>query len=130
MRVLVVDDYPDTAQAACRLLSVLGHEARAAHCGKDALAIVEELDPDIVILDLGLPDMSGYQVARELRSRQGKRPYIAAMTGWGTVTDRVHSHAAGIDQHVVKPADVERLTDIIANAQRRLEGVDDLPPRR
>ena len=116
MRILVVDDYPTAAQATCLLLAMLGHETRSASSGKDALAVATEFDPDVIILDIGLPDLSGYQVARELRLRPGKRPYIAAMTGWGTTSDRVQSLAAGIDQHVVKPADVDKMHHIIDSA--------------
>lgn len=120
MRVLVVDDYPGSAQASCLLLAMLGHEAHAASCGADALAVAAEFQPDIVILDIGLPDVSGYQVARELRLRGGKRPYIAAMTGWGTTSDRVQSLAAGIDLHLIKPADVDKVRLIITNALEHL----------
>jgi two-component system, OmpR family, response regulator len=124
-RVLVVDDFPDAARAAAMLLRLLGHEVATAHSGRDALAVAESFQPDIVILDVGLPDLSGYDVARELRQRQ-RTPHvhIAALTGWGQPSDRIHALAAGFDQHVLKPADATKLKAIIqlANEQARTRG--------
>lgn len=120
MRVLVVDDYPGAADVACVLLRLLGHESLAAMTGAQALERAATFEPDVVVLDLGLPDVSGFEVARVLRQRTGKRPYIAAMTGWSAPDDRVHSLAAGIDMHVLKPASADNLGKILAAAQRRI----------
>jgi DNA-binding response OmpR family regulator len=127
MRILVVDDYPSAAEIACVLLKLLGHESMGARNGAEALELAASFDPDIVVLDLGLPDQTGYEVARLLRARDGRRPFIAAMTGWGATEDRVQSMAAGIDLHVLKPASAENLTKIIAAAKQRLSdcGVPD-----
>lgn len=120
MRVLVVDDYPGAAEVACVLLRLLGHEPLAAKTGAQALDRAASFEPDVIVLDLGLPDVSGYDVARALRQRTGKQPFIAAMTGWSAPDDRVRSLAAGIDMHLPKPASADSLGKIIASAQRKL----------
>ena len=121
MRVLVVDDYPGAAEISCMLLEILGHEARHVLTGRDALACAAQFFPDVVILDIGLPDISGYDVARALReSPQGKDVYIAALTGWGQPEDRGRAVAAGIDQHFTKPASADKLRLMLAAAAKRL----------
>lgn len=121
LRVLVVDDLRDATEIMCVLLESLGHDARGAVNAADALQIAETLDPQVAILDIGLPDLSGYALARELRRRAGtKRIHIAAITGWGTSADRVHALAAGFDQHFLKPADERTLQQILDNAIRTL----------
>ncbi len=120
MKVLVVDDYPGAADVTCVLLRLLGHEPAAATTAAQALELAAGFDPDVIILDLGLPDQSGHAVARELRGRGGKRLFIAAMTGRSGTEDRVQSLAAGIDVHVLKPASAENLTKILDAAQRRV----------
>lgn len=118
-RVLVVDDYPDSAETTCTLLELLGHECRFAVCGQDALVEAARFEPDIAILDLGLPDLSGYDLARELRKRLAGRPlYLAAVTGWGQPEDRARALAAGFDQHFLKPADRAKLSMILELADR------------
>jgi CheY-like chemotaxis protein len=118
-RILVVDDYVDGAEVMCILLGILGHECRAAFTGRDALAQALVFEPDIVILDLALPDMSGYDVARELRRRGSIGPmHIAACTGWGDAASIARSVAAGLDQHIVKPIDRAKLSSVIKFAER------------
>jgi len=119
MRVLVVDDYPGAADVSCILLRMLGHEALPATTGAEALSQAALFDPEVIVLDLGLPDQTGYDVARTLRERPGRRPFIAAMTG-STSDDPARSLAAGIDLHVTKPATVENLTRILDAARRQL----------
>jgi len=117
MRVLVVDDYPDAAETACLLIGMLGHDCRAANSGNEALEEAARFDPEIVILDIGLPDMTGYEVARLLRERANGKPlHLAAVTGWGQPADRVRAYAAGFDQHILKPADAEKLKSILTAA--------------
>lgn len=119
-RVLVVDDYPDSAETTCTLLTLLGHECRYAVCGKDALAQTAQWQPDVAILDIGLPDVSGFELARELRKQLAGRPlYLAAVTGWGQREDRDKALAAGFDQHILKPADRATLAAIMELADRR-----------
>jgi DNA-binding response OmpR family regulator len=99
---------------------LLGHDARPARTASEALSLVDSYDPDVIVLDLGLPDSTGYDVARNIRSRNTRQPFIAAMTGWNAAEDRVHSLAAGIDLHVVKPACAENLERIIDAAKQKL----------
>lgn len=117
-RVLVVDDYRDAVDATCLLFTRLGHECRQATSGVRALEVAVGYDPDIALLDIGLPDISGYDVARELRQRYGNAIYLAALTGWGQPEDRLRAMAAGFDQHILKPATLRVLQDVIAAAER------------
>jgi CheY-like chemotaxis protein len=117
-RILVVDDYPSTAAITCTLLGILGHETCAACTGREALDRAAEFSPDIAILDIGLPDISGYDVARELRNVFAGRPlYIAAITGWGQPHDRARAYAAGFDQHLLKPVDATKLRELLRRAE-------------
>ncbi len=119
-RVLVVDDQPDCAEVVSVLLTILGHECQSAGSGSEALAQAEAFDPDVVLLDLQLPDVSGYEIARELRRRAGKRPlHIAAVSGSSTPEVRARAHAAGIDQHLAKPADAAKLKHVLYIADLR-----------
>jgi CheY-like chemotaxis protein len=118
-RVLVVDDYPDSAETTCTLLAMLGHECRFAICGKDALLEAATFEPDVAILDLGLPDVSGFELAAALRAQlSGKPLYLAAVTGWGQPEDRARAFAAGFDAHFLKPADRRTLAAILELADR------------
>ncbi len=115
-RVLVVDDHADTAELLATMVTWLGHDTRCAHSGADALKVARDFDPDLVLLDLQLPDVLGYELVRELRERPR---YIAAVTCWGRDEDRVRSYRAGLDQHVVKPIDLPKLRQILACAATR-----------
>ncbi len=116
LRVLVVDDFPDAADVTCVLLKILGYEAAAAPCGRDALDKSSTFDPDIVMLDLGLPDMSGIEVGRKLRQRCKKRVHLAAITGSPCLHLRGETRDAGFDQHVIKPTDRAKLEAIVSRA--------------
>jgi CheY-like chemotaxis protein len=116
-RVLIVDDHPDSAEASCMLLALLGHDASPATCGLDALAEVERLHPEVVICDLGLPDISGFEVARAIRTRHGSELYLASLTGWDQPAERARALAAGFDQHLIKPANVSCFRQIMAAAE-------------
>lgn len=119
-RVLVVDDYPGAADMTCALVRLLGCDAKPAGNATEALKIFESFAPQVVVLDLGLPDASGYEVAREIRRRGGgKQLFIAAMTGWAEPS-HVHSLAADIDMHIVKPASEENLGRILDAAKALL----------
>jgi DNA-binding response OmpR family regulator len=118
-RVLVVDDHPDSADASCMLLSALGYECRPAVTGENALAEVERFHPDVVICDIGLPDISGYDIARTLRSRHGSSLYLAALTGWDQPSARARALAAGFDEHLIKPANARALRAVMAASQQR-----------
>jgi CheY-like chemotaxis protein len=107
MRILVVDDNADTAKTLATLLRLHGYEADAALNGPQALKKVEDWPPDIVLLDLGLPRMDGYEVAKQLRQKITMRPLrLAAVTGYGQESDRLRSIQEGFHHHFVKPIDV------------------------
>ena len=108
-RVLIVDDHPGTTEALEMLLGLLGHKAHAVHRGADALPAARELDPHLVLLDISLPDINGYEVARALRDEYGRRTYLVAATGWGRPADRERAAAAGFDSHLTKPFELAEL---------------------
>src|SRR5690606_30218144 len=115
-RVLVVDDNPDAAESLEMLLRVLGAETRVAGDGEAALAAVRDFHPSIVLLDLGMPGMDGYEVARRIRERPDElgRPLLIALTGWGQPEDRRRTREAGFDDHPVKPVDLGVLKSLLA----------------
>jgi DNA-binding response OmpR family regulator len=129
MKILVVDDYPGAAFASRMLFELLGHECHEATTGSQALAALDSFDPDAVVLDLGLPDVSGYDIARQIRARpRAQRVFIAALTGWATSDDRVRSLAAGIDLLLLKPPTREMLELIVRSAaQRPVNGAGEGP---
>ncbi len=114
-RVLVVDDNMDAADMLVMMLQMFGHEVRAAYTGQTALETAVEYQPDVVLLDIGLPDMNGYEVARHLRQQpQTKDVRLIAMTGYGQDSDRQRSQEAGCEHHLVKPVDPQKLQDLLA----------------
>jgi two-component system CheB/CheR fusion protein len=115
-RILVVDDEEDAAQALVEILSLHGHEARRAPDRDGALAVAAELDPEVVLLDLGLPGVDGYQVARELRELLGRKPFLLALTGYQD--DRARLEEAGFDGHLLKPTDLAELFARLADPGR------------
>lgn len=119
LRVLVVDDQPDVVELLTMLLEQWGHRCRIAFSASEALLVAAEFDPEVVLLDLGLPDLSGYDVARDLRSRVHPDVVIAAITGWGREGDRVRAFAAGFDRHITKPATRAAILDVLATASFR-----------
>ena len=118
LSVLVVEDLQDVAESVAELLTACGHVVRVASCGVDALHAALTDPPDVVLLDIGLPGMSGWEVACRLRAQSsGKQPVVVAVTGCGTDDDRLRSADAGIDLHLVKPADPTTLTALLARVQ-------------
>jgi len=114
-RVLVVDDNVDAAESLSMLLSLEGHDVRVVHDGPAALREAASFEPALVLLDIGLPGLSGYDVARALRGDpRTTRAVIVALTGWGQEVDRSRSRDAGFDHHLVKPLDIEVLNRVIA----------------
>lgn len=114
-RVLVVDDNPDAAESLALLLRLDGHAVRVAHDGPTALAAVETEPPDVVFLDIGMPVMDGYAVARRIRQQPCLgQVRLVALTGWGQEDDRRRSQEAGFDAHLVKPADPRALQHVLA----------------
>ncbi len=114
LRVLVVEDNADTAQAMTALLRSYGHDVRAAGDGRSALDAPGGPFPDVVLMDIGLPDIDGYEVAKAIRAaRHEKRPLVIAVTGLGREIDRGYRANDGIDMHLRKPLDVERLQALL-----------------
>lgn len=117
LSVLVVDDNIDSALSLALLLEMSGHRSRTAHDGPGALRAAESFAPDVMLLDIGLPDMNGYEVARLVRAHPALRDvFLVAVTGWGSETDKSSAHAAGIDVHLTKPIDFPRLLELLARA--------------
>jgi CheY-like chemotaxis protein len=107
-RILVVDDNRDAAESLSEALESEGHEVRVAFDGASAVALGQEYRPSVVFLDIGLPVMDGYEVARKLRALDhGYRPLLVAISGYGQPSDRQRALEAGFDQHLVKPVSVE-----------------------
>ena len=125
-RVLVVDDNRDAADSLALLAATLGAETRVAYDGVSALLEAERFHPDAVFLDIGMPDIDGYAVARELRGRpDGDRVHLVAVTGWGQSQDRVRAQDAGFDRHFVKPIDESAVRNALnAARERRAAGVE------
>jgi PAS domain S-box-containing protein len=113
-RVLIVDDNVDAATTLHLLLRSLGHETAVAHNGMEALKVAAEFHPEIVLLDIGMPGIDGYEVARRLRSIK-EHLKIVAVTGWGQEADRQRSREAGFDLHLVKPVEPEDLARALRN---------------
>jgi len=118
-RILVVDDNADAAEALALVLGMTGHEVRLAGDGPSALAAAAEFRPEVVLLDIGLPGMDGYEVARRLRSGDGLRDMsLVALTGYGQEADRERARAAGFDHHLVKPASPEAILAVLGPTSR------------
>ena len=120
IRVLLVDDNRDVANAMSRLLRVLGHEVRVAFDGCEAMQVAEVFLPDVVMLDIAMPKVNGYEVARMLRSKPwGRELTLVAITGWGREQDQRRSAEAGFDRHMTKPVDPAALQSFLGSVARR-----------
>jgi CheY-like chemotaxis protein len=114
-RILIVDDNRDGAETMSMLLNMSGHETHVAHTGTEALEIAARLRPDIGLLDIGLPDFSGYEVAGRIRHEAwGKHMLLIAITGWGQADDKRQALTAGFDHHLTKPIDPTQLEALFA----------------
>jgi CheY-like chemotaxis protein len=119
-RILIVDDNEDAAEWLATLLNISGHETHVAHDGLAAIEAAQRVRPDVVLLDIGLPGVDGYEACRRIREQPwGKDLLLVALTGWGQEEDRRKSKEAGFDTHLVKPVDDEVLAKLLAS----------LPPR-
>ena len=127
LRILIVDDNHDSADMLATLLQVAGHETFAAHDGLTAVEEAARLDPDVILLDIGLPVINGYEAARRIREQNGKkrRALLVALTGWGQEDDRRRSEEAGFDAHLVKPADDAVLGRLLAELGAGRQKVQD-----
>jgi CheY-like chemotaxis protein len=110
------------------LLQLGGHTTQVAHNGPEALRLAAEFKPDIVLLDIGLPGMNGYEVARAIRANpELGHPFLAAVTGWGAPEDRRKSKEAGFDEHLTKPVDISVIELLLATLPTRPNG-ERIPP--
>jgi len=119
-RVLVVDDNADSADSIAAILETSGHEVEVAYSAQKALEMAVEYQPDIVLLDIGLPDMDGYEVAKHLRQTpELKEMRLIAITGYGQESDLQRSREAGFDEHMVKPVEWRKLEELLASLMKR-----------
>jgi CheY-like chemotaxis protein len=110
LRVLVVDDHPDSASSLAMLLRMWGYDTRTCFTGPDAVKLADEFLPQVVLLDIGLPQMDGYHVARALRTRpELKQSLLVAVTGFAQESDRRRCQEAGFDLHLIKPVETAQL---------------------
>jgi two-component system OmpR family response regulator len=118
LRVLVVEDHEDTAASLAVLLRLYGHNVEVVPDGSSALRAVQAESPDVVLLDLGLPKMDGWRLAKRIREQsKAKRPFLIAVTGYGRQIDHDRSQEAGIDLHLIKPVDPIILEQILRRFQ-------------
>jgi CheY-like chemotaxis protein len=110
--VLIVEDYPDGAESTAAVLGLCGYEVRVALTPREALRLAAESAPDVVVLDIGLPQMDGYELARQIRAAAGRDPVLVALTGFGHLDDR--SRAEGFRYHFLKPVDPVELARALA----------------
>jgi len=120
LRVLVVDDNADAAQMLAALLEVQGHDVSVEYDARGALARAHDEHPDVLLLDIGLPDMDGYELARRLRAQpENAGATLVALTGYGQNQDREEAQQAGFDHYLVKPADLNEVNEVLAQAEAR-----------
>jgi CheY-like chemotaxis protein len=112
-RILVVDDNRDSADSLALLLRLSGDDVHTVYDGLEAVAAAAQLQPDVILLDIGLPGLNGYDAARQIRERRGRDVLLVALTGWGQEEDRSRSEQAGFDAHLVKPVDYAELTSLL-----------------
>lgn len=122
-RILLVDDNQDAADTLGMLLRMLGNEVHTAHDGLEAVGAAAAFKPDIVLLDIGLPKLNGYDAARRIREQHaGANMVLIALTGWGQEDDRRRSKEAGFDHHLTKPIDFNALQVLLAELSARMCG--------
>jgi CheY-like chemotaxis protein len=119
LRILIVDDNRDAADSLGMLLRLMGNDTRTAYDGQQGVDVAEEFRPDVILLDIGLPKLDGYEACRRIREQPwGKSAVLIAVTGWGQEDDRRRSHEAGFDHHMVKPVDPQDLMKLLAGLRQ------------
>ena len=113
LRVLIADDDRDMVATLAAILNDEGHTVREVYRGTEVLRLIEEFDPDVALVDIGMPGMSGYEVAREVRQTHDKRPMLVAITGWKKPSDRILARLVGFDHHLPKPFEARDLLDLL-----------------
>jgi CheY-like chemotaxis protein len=112
-RILVVDDRKDSADSLAMVLRLLGNEVRTAYDGAEAVRVAEEYRPEVVLLDIGLPKLNGYEAGRRIRERLGTNVLLIALTGWGGEEDRRRSTEAGFNAHLTRPVELDGLQKLL-----------------
>jgi signal transduction histidine kinase len=120
LEILVADDNVDAAETLAALLNLMGHKVVQAHDGEAAVAQAARARPQVVILDIGMPRMNGYEACRRIRLQTQQQPLMVALTGWGQEQDLAKSHAAGFDRHLVKPVSAEAIEAVLADVPTTL----------
>src|SRR5262249_42655178 len=115
LRILVVDDNHDAADSLSMVCESEGHVTRVAYSSEEALEAAQGFCPDVALLDIGLPGIDGYELARRLRRGARPAPLLVAITGYGQPEDRLRAQAAGFDYHFVKPVDIESLQKLLSS---------------
>ena len=119
MRIVLADDDRDATLSLATLLKLEGYEVRHVYDGDATLTAVREFAPDLLLIDIGMPKISGYDVARRVRERYGKEgPVLVALTGWKQASDRILATLAGFDHHVAKPYDPGVLLQLVRGIQQ------------
>lgn len=122
-RILVVDDNHDSALSLAMMLSLMGHDTRTAHDGESAVETAESFLPEVVLLDIGLPKLNGYEVAQRIRERPwGASMFLIAVTGWGQEEDRQRSSEVGLNVHMVKPVEPAALEKLLTELAAKGKG--------
>ncbi|MGE5739386.1 MAG: response regulator [Betaproteobacteria bacterium] len=120
VRILVADDNRDAAASLATLLSLDGHEVSVAYDGRAALGSADTFRPDVALLDIGMPNLNGYEVARSIRAEAwGRSMMLVAVTGWGQSEDKRRAHEAGFDHHFTKPLDLVAFSTFLNDALAR-----------
>jgi CheY-like chemotaxis protein len=115
LRILVVDDNRDGADSLAEMLNIMGNDTRTAYDGQEGVDMAEAWRPDVILLDIGLPKLNGYEACRHIREQAwGKRMLLIAVTGWGQDDDRRRAQEAGFDHHIVKPVGSQVLMKMLA----------------
>ena len=123
MKIVIADDNRDSADSMAMLLGAFGHDVHVAYDGNQAVAKVDEIKPDVVLLDIGMPGMDGYECARAIRTREwAAKTLLIALTGWGQDEDKRRALEAGFDRHLTKPVDPVLLEGALRPPQAGQDG--------
>jgi CheY-like chemotaxis protein len=127
-RVLVVDDIKDLADSLALLLRRMGHDVHIAYNGRAAIEASEMLQPELALLDIGLPEMSGYEIAQRIRKQAwGRSIYLVALTGWGQPEDKTRALELGFNRHMTKPVSFAEHEQLVAEAAKYTAAAADQP---
>ncbi len=124
LRILLVDDAPDVVHSMAMLLELAGHEVHVAYDGREAVELAASVQPQLVVLDIGMPELDGYEAAQQIRQLpDGEGIFLVALTGWGQARDRQRAKVAGFDDHYTKPIEFQTVQRILAAASERAEAL-------